>query len=493
MIISTEEANRIVTEGARRIMTPSELISREIINFKTSKKWKWMIDGSDYYNGKHAILNKRRTSIGEGGAVENITNLPNSIEIDNQYKKMVKQKTNYLCGKPFSIKGENSQYVDILNAEYFNRCFFRQLKNITKDALNCGIGWLYCYYDETGKFSFKKFRPYECIPGWRDVDHTQLEYMIRFYDVQAFNGLNEEIITKVEYYTLSGCDYFQYHDGQLLPSAPYHTDYLSINGVTYNWTKMPFVAFKYNDDELPLIVNCKSLQDGLNRIISNFEDNMREDMRNTIMVLVNYDGENLGEFRRNLATYGAVKVRSTDGVQGDVKTLQVEVNADNYKSIIDIFKKAIIENCMGYDAKDDRLGGTPNEMNIRSMYNDIDLDASDMETEYQAALEELMYFINLHLLNTGRGNFMDEKIDIIFNTDMTMDEGTTIDNIQKSVGILSTETLIANHPWVTDPQSELKKLDQEKQKNLDEYGGLGQMNQGTNISDQTGQQEVGDV
>lgn len=53
----------------------------------------------------------------------------------------------------------------------------------------------------------------------------------------------------------------------------------------------------------------KSLQDGINTITSNFLNQLEEDTRNTILVLVNYEGENLGEFRRNLAAYGAVKVR----------------------------------------------------------------------------------------------------------------------------------------------------------------------------------------
>lgn len=50
-------------------------------------------------------------------------------------------------------------------------------------------------------------------------------------------------------------------------------------------------------------------------MISDFENNMQEDARNTILVLKNYDGENLGEFRHNLSTYGAVKVREDGGVE----------------------------------------------------------------------------------------------------------------------------------------------------------------------------------
>ena len=37
---------------------------------------------------------------------------------------------------------------------------------------------------------------------------------------------------------------------------------------------------------------------------------MEEDIHTTILVIKNYDGEDLGTFRRNLATYGAIKVRS---------------------------------------------------------------------------------------------------------------------------------------------------------------------------------------
>ena len=125
---------------------------------------------------------------------------------------------------------------------------------------------------------------------------------------------------------------------------------------------------------------------------------------------------------------------------------------------------------MGYDAKDEKLSGTPNQMNIQSMYNDIDLDASDMETEYQAALEELLWFVNMHLINTGAGNFDNETVEFVFNTDMPMDESATIQNIQNSEGIISDETLVANHPWVTDPEKELERLKKQQEENLDGFG-----------------------
>ena len=269
---------------------------------------------------------------------------------------------------------------------------------------------------------------------------------------------------------------FELIDDKLKPAEPYFQNYFTITEedgteTGYNWTRIPLIPWKYNR-EIPLIKNVKSLQDGLNTIESNFQNAMEEDPRNTILVLVNYDGQDPGEFRRNLAQCGVVKVRTVDGVGGDVKTLQIEVNSENYKAILEVFKKAIIENAMGYDAKDDRLAGNPNQMNIQSMYSDIDLDANRMETEFQASFEELLWFVNCHFANMGVGDFEGEEVEVIFNRDIMISESEVIANCQASVGILSDETIIANHPWVDDPVVEFERLKQQKEESLEQYGNV---------------------
>ena len=463
-------ANAVVV-GDR--MTDEQFIETEIRHFKVSQRRKAMIDGKRYYQGKHDILSRERTCIGDDGELMTIENLPNNKVVDNQYKKMVNQKTNYLVGKPFSIDCENEQYTSLLR-KLFNKKFRKTLKGIVKDVLNCGIGWVFINYDEQGKLVFKKFEPFEVIAGWKDAEHTVLDYAIRIYEVIAYEGKQEKVVEKVEVYDDKGITFFELSSGgTLTPVAPYFQNYftaISPDGVEtgYNWTKIPLVAFKYNEEEIPLIKMVKSLQDGLNIIESNFQNQMEEDPRNTILVLVNYDGQKLGEFRKNLAQYGAVKVKTVDGAGGDVRTLQVEVNSENYKTIIEIFKKAIIENAMGYDAKDDRMSGNPNQMNIQSMYSDIDLDANDMETELQASFEELLWFINCHFANVGLGDFEDEEVDIIFDRDMLMNEGEVITQCQTSVGILSDETIVANHPWVDDPAKEMERLKKQKEEAMNE-------------------------
>lgn len=458
----------LIKIGAASHITDAEFIVKEIERFKFSKRRKAMLDGERYYQGQHDILQRKRTVIGQEGILQEVENLPNNRIVDNQYKKMVDQKNNYLLGQPILVQSENKIYGELLK-EFFNKKFQRLLKNIGEDSLNNGIAYLHVYYDDAGKLTFKKFEPTEIIPGWKDAEHTVLEYAIRLYEVVAYEGKKEKVVQKVEVYDETGISYFELEDNKLIAAEPYHQNYFTINNESYNWSKIPLIPFKYNNKEIPLINMCKSLQDGLNLIESNFQNQMEEDPRNTILVLVNYDGENLGEFRRNLAQYGAVKVRTVDGAGGDLRTLQVEVNSENYKAILEIFKKAIIENCMGYDAKDDRMAGNPNQMNIQSMYSDIDLDANNMETEFQASFEELIWFINMHLFNIGAGDFEKEEVDVIFNRDILINETESIANVNASQD-LSLETRIANHPWVDDVEAELERINEEKQKEIEQYG-----------------------
>lgn len=462
------------SENAIECINDIKFIEMEIKRFLISKRRKDILDGERYYIGNHDILYRKREVIGVDGKIETVDNLPNNKIVDNQYRKMVNQKNNYLLGKPIAFDGENEDYISLVT-DIFSMKFNRLLKNVGEDSLNCGIGWLYIYYNENGELSFKRFRPQEIIPGWADAEHTVLDYAIRIYEVVAYEGINsytEKIVTKVEVYDKAGISFYEYDNGNLISVEPYHQNNFTISieneNTGYNWSKIPIVPFKYNR-EIPLIRMVRSLQDGLNMIESNFQNHMQEDQRNTILVLVNYDGENLGEFRKNLAEYGAVKVNTVDKAPGDVRTLQVEVNSENYKTILEIFKKAMIENAMGYDAKDDRLGGNANQMNIQSMYSDIDLDANAMETEFQASFEELFWFLDNHFFNAGLGDFYNDIIKVVFNRDILINETEVIENCTKSVGILSDTTIVTNHPWIDDPIIELDRIAEQKQSLIDEY------------------------
>ncbi len=436
-----------------------DILEREIAAWKTSRQRTMQIKGFAYFVGQHDICARQRTAIGRDGKLERLENVPNSRLVNNQFGKLVTQKTNYLLGKPFAMEGEDAAYIGRLRG-IFDKRFLRLLKNLGKAMLCGGIAWLYPYYDENGALAFRMFPAYEILPLWQDSEHTRLERAVRVYLRERFDGHAFVLEEKVEVYGPAGVQCLALENGRLIadedaPGAGV-LPYSFWGGASAGWPCVPLVPFKANENEMPLLQRVKTLQDGLNLMFSDFENRMQEDPRNTILVLKNYDGTDLGEFRRNLAQYGAVKVRTEGDAQGGVETLKVEFNAENYRVILSLLRDAITENGMGFDARDTRLSGNPNQMNIRSMYSDIDLDADEMETEMQASFEELLTFIEVYLARAGEAS--SGRVTFLFNRDMLMSESEAIGNCTASAQMLSRETVVAKHPWVDDPQRELERL-----------------------------------
>ena len=463
-----KRVSREIFEGAALggSMTDTEFLEREIEQWRESPNRQMMITGQLYYEGEQDILLRKRTAIGQGGRLEEIENLPNNRVVDNQYAKLVNQKADYLLGQPFVVRGDNAEYVKLLK-KVFNKSFMRLLKNAGKGALNWGVAWIYPYLDFNGGICFKLIPGYELIPFWRDSEHTRLDKAVRVYRVCGYEGKKPAVIEKAEVYTAEGAERFVLEKGRLIPDTaggekiPYVRGWKRGKSGRLGYGRVPLIPVKYNESEIPLIKRVKSLQDGINALLSDFQNNMQEDPRNTILILKNYDGTNLGEFRKNLALYGAVKVRCDSDSQGGVETLEVKVNADNYKAVLNLFKQALIENGMGFNSMTLRSGGSslsnPNQLDIMSMYTDIDLDANEMEMELQGAFEDLLYFINGYFSFMGFGDFEGEDVEIIFNRDMLINESEAIDNCIKSLGLLSEETVVAQHPWVNEPLREMER------------------------------------
>ena len=393
---------------------------------KILRKWldspvrKEQLLAEKYYDGDHDILRREKKVIGADGNQQTITNVANNKLVDNQYRKLVDQKTNYVLGKPITIATQSDEYLTLLSS-VFTKSVHRQLRVLAQYAVDGGIAWLYPYYNEEHQFKIEVFPAYEICPVWRDKAHTILECAMRYYPEEVFtdNG-GIDLIYHVDLFTRQGITHFRYRGESLILEDNPHSDYMYVGENGYNWERLPIIPFKYNSKETPLIRNVKSLQDALNEVLSDFQNNMQEDPRTSILVLKNYDGTNIPEFRQNLATYGVIKVTTVDGVQGGVEALKVEVNAQNYQAIIMQIKRALVENGRGFDAKEERMDGDPNQMNIESMYTDIDLDVNAMETEFQAGFEELKWFIDQYLIHQGNKNYTEDEVEFVFNRQALM-------------------------------------------------------------------------
>ena len=463
----------IIIKGLAKEVSVKEFVVHEVEKWLHSPQHKEMKDGNNYYDGYHDILKRQRMAIGKDGGLEPVENLPNNRIVDNLYAKMVDQKVNYLLGNEITVESDSETRANAVK-ELFDEGFDKTMREIAFDALNAGIAWLYVTLDAEGKIAFRRIEPWEIKPVFKDGNRRELSLAIRVFEVEIYNG-SDKRETHVEVYRPEGVDRYIYNSGTLIPDVENEGEpYIKVQDEegekAYSWGRIPLIPFKANSREIPLIRRVKGLQDAINEALSDFQNRMQEDSRNSILVIKNYDGTDLGEFRHNLKEFGAVKVNSMDGADGDVKVLSVEVSSENYKAVLSVLKSALIENAMGFDNKDDRLNGQPNEMNIQSMYADMDLDSRTMELEFQEALQELLEFADATDGMADKG----VPVSFVFNRSMLMNAAGEIEKCVKSRGLISDETILGHHPFVDDVNEEMKKMSEQKEKAVKMMGGFGE-------------------
>lgn len=442
-----------------------KIIYKILNDYRESKEYKEIIKSYKYYNNEHDILEKERLGIGETkGTREIIRNLPNNKIINNIYSVLVDQKKNYLLTKPIKVNANNEKYQKELRENIFDFKFHKLIKSVGKDSLLANMGYIYPYINKEGEFKLMKLDPLEIIPIWEDKLHNWLSGFIKFYKSYDYE---DKVTDIVEYYHLYGIDKYIEKNGELtlFEKEPYFTFGDEIG----NWGRIPLIYFKMDEQEQPLLNRVKSLQDAINEILSKFLDSMDEDSRNTILVLKNIGGhseEQLKTIRREINRSGILAFSSNSQTgNADISTLKVDLDINNYQTVLEILKKAIIDTGRGVDTNSELFQKAVNQMTIQSLYTNIDLDANEMETEFKVSLDILLYFYNFYK------GYEYEKVDFIFDRNILINESASIENAQKSMGVISEKTIMKHHPWVIDVEDEIRQKSLEMKEESD-YDGL---------------------
>lgn len=447
-------------------------------DWQDSDTRKFMLTAQEYYKNDNDVKDRKRYYIDRLGIKQEAKNLSNAKLSHPTLRKLTHQKVNYLLSKELSIQCDDDTFAERLG-EYFDKKFLKTLKNVGANAIVNGIAWVQVYYNEKGELSFKRIPSEEIVPFWRDAEHTELEAVIRSYTIIRFkeDGSKQEV-TKVEYHTTQGVWYYEKGERGLIadpdkPSGVRGHFVLQVeqankegqpemNTVEATWDRVPFIGFKYNADELSLLKLIKPLLDDYDLNTSDTSNHL-QDSPDSVKIVKNYDGQDKAEFSQNLATYRTAFVSG----DGDVTVLETRRDIATLDSHLNRLRKDLYEAGSAVDTQEVSLGNASG-VALKFRYADLDSDMDDMSAEFASSLEDLVWFIRVDLLNSGKGDYLNTPFEIIFNTDSIINESEVITDAKNSVGIISDETILANHPWVTDAQSELKRMKKEREEKLKE-------------------------
>lgn len=454
-------------------ITIPELIALYEKEFKANPRYRLMLDGDRYYRVDNTEISSRKMVIYDDNhnPVDDPTKPNNKLKHGFMHT-LVDDKINYLLSKPLTMECEDETYLGKVQ-DTLGKQFQRRLTKLGYDASNKGITWLHPYVASDGNFKTLLVPGEQGIPLWSDNDHEELDAFIYIYDVAVIEGKEQRTITKAEYWTPDGVAYYvkdKESGVYIIDAEMYLEDDLMDDDFQQHfkrgnewgsWGKVPFVAFKNNDVELPDLQFVKSLIDGYD-VSRSDSANFLQEIQQVIYALRGYDGTNLAEFMADLRYYRAIKVDEDGGV--DVLNSQMDMSPA--KEHYDTLRKDIYDFGGGVDKNSDKLGNSPSGIALKFIYSGLDLKCNSLEQQFAFAFEQLLYFVNQYLGLTGAA--ADQKeISLVFNRDIAINESQAITDCQNSQGIISNRTIIANHPYVTDLDDELKQIEKE-QKNTQE-------------------------
>lgn len=480
MITEMEKIKMIIAEGAKNGMELSKFINLQIDDFKQSATYREMIEGSKYFKNQGDIEEKKRTFINRDGVEESAPHAKNYKLKHPILYKMINQKAGYLLRKKPTIKQviaknekEDEDYKEILKS-LFNNKMHKRLKYTLIEAVKRGISWWQLYIDNDGELKARLRYATRIIPIWQDEEHEILDAIIMMYDVEVYTSeTDREKKIKVEYWDLDGVRYLIYNGDVLIEDVEEVEKredliigedsqgisvlaHFKIGDKLHRWTKIPFVYFKYNGDEMPLIHFLKSLIDCYDELCSRTGDSIYE-APDGVNVVKNYQSE-AGTFQKNLATFNTVFLDE----DGEYDRKDVNLNIEAFKSFIEQLRKDIYEGGSGVDTQSEKFGTQESGVALKQLYADLDLDCSNIETEFKSSLEYFMFFYNNWVEMTTGKDYTEKEVEFVFNKTMTVNEKELIENCVSSMEILSKDTILSRHPYVNDVEDEKEKIETEE-------------------------------
>lgn len=425
-----------------------------------SKTLEWMKTGDKYYQVDNDILDvKAKTGDDDYRADNRLAH--------DEYKNQVDEKVSYLLSKPYSLVCEDEDYkkrfADILGDD-----FQYKLTRLGYESSNKGIAWLHPYISSTGELKFMVVPSEQCIPVWKDIEHTELDCMIRRCFVDIWQGNMRKTVTEVEVWTATDVKYYRRDKDILIYSPTRNYDenggivnHYYVNDQWTSWGAVPFIPFKNNFKELPDIKFIKTIIDNYDSSRSKAA-NYVEDVTNYLIAVYGYNPDEATKLKRNIKEHGMMFFDEKDDDGAEILTPSTDINA--IKEHWQQLKKDIIEGGQSVSKDPEKLANAPSGIALQMMYSSLDLKTSIMAQEFNKGIAMLRYFVNTFMDIKHIGS-SDQKIKIVFNIDMKTDETETIQNCATSRGVVSDKTILANHPWVEDAEKELEELKKQNDEN----------------------------
>jgi SPP1 family phage portal protein len=432
-----------------------------------------------YYNNHNAEIEKKTRVYydKDRNKIEN-PNAHNARIKSNFLRMLVQQKQDYGFAKTFILKlsDDKEQEIELAENEYgaewkkfLEKSLYKMSYVLAGQAVNHGVAWCYVWINDEGELELKDVPGDLIYPIWKNRQHTKLDKLVYNYRTEKYESMNPTVYEYAELWDNNERHLFNVSDGYVEEDvtkdesgSPIYAHMLNNKGGV-SWGEIPFVCFKATDDEKGLLCFVKEQIDSYDILDSKSVDGLIDDL-DPILVLKGISPA-VGDLLEARELAKMTRTIATDS-DGDAGYIQAQTAIQSHLEKMESLRKDIVKFGYGIDYEDSRFGGNPNQLVIKSLYQNLDTYTDGLERHFQDFINDLKFFFDKWYEFTNQGSFEEcRKYRVLIKLDRSMmiNQSAQIDDTVKLANTgVSRKTLLEFNPVVQDVELEQGRIEEEQ-------------------------------
>lgn len=396
----------------------------------------------NYYDGIQAILSKKYTDESK----------PCNKTVINYCKNITDSYNGYMATPGHIAYNSEQDIEDIMDILKYND-YQTEDSDFLHDALVHGVASELMYIDADAQTRFKLINPLSCFGVFDNSLTADLIYFVRFYKLNDWDDNDQEYAVDVyndktiKHYTMNG-----------FASTP-----VFIKEEPHYFGQCPANIFMLPDEKS--IFDCiMSEQDSVNELISAEIDDYSAFCD---AYLVIEDAEMDEETVKTMKSNRVLQLP----VGAKAYWLTKTANDAQVENILKRLHDSIYREAQCPDFSSETfIGGVSSGIAIQYRLTGMETRAGGIEALMKKALQRRIEILcGVASLKMGEEVYRD--IEITFTRNIPADEAALINMINSLKGTVSDETLLGLLPFIPDVQAELEKVKEQKEANMDLFGG----------------------
>lgn len=391
----------------------------------------------EYYEAKNEILKRLMAD----------ETKPNN-KIANPYASYITDTlTGYFMGEPISYSALDEKILEELNLIFEYNDEADENVELARACSIYGKAFELLYVDLDGAVRFKRLDTKECIPIFDDTIENDLLYLIRFYPEKDWE--QDKNFTWIEIIDKTATRRYRANEN--------YGDMVLIEEIPHYFGMCPIVIFKNNEEETGDFEKVISLIDAYDKMESDSLNDF-EYFCDAYLALIGFtaDADDVKTMKENrvllLDKDTDAKWLTKDEHDSTIENMKIRIDKDIHKfsKCPNLSDEDFASNASGVAIKY-KMVGTENLVSVK-------------ERKFKKGLQRRLELISI-LQDKKYSTFDWRAIDIIFTRNLPTNDTEIANMVNTLSSIVSTETLLAQLPFVENVQDEMERIDKEKEKN----------------------------